>query len=173
MGLFSKHKHLPPQEIHLPAISENWKVEHVSADSKLRILVRPQQELVLLGKLQNKTDPTNLLKFWLKQYGKQRLIPWLQQISEELGLSYSRVTIREQKTRWGSCSSDKAINLNYKLLFFPPELARHVMIHELCHTIHLNHSKHFWQLVEQFEPHWRVLSKQVRLGQHYVPNWVG
>jgi predicted metal-dependent hydrolase len=82
-------------------------------------------------------------------------------VSIQTSLPYNRVSIRGQKTRWGSCSSDKNINLNYKLLFLEPEFVKYIIIHELCHTIHLNHSREFWQLVGDFYPDYRDIRKQI------------
>jgi predicted metal-dependent hydrolase len=67
-------------------------------------------------------------------------IPWLKRVSKKTGLSYAAASIRQQ-TRWGSCSSRRLINLNARLLFLPPNLVTYVLVHELCHTKHLNTGK--------------------------------
>ena len=76
------------------------------------------------------------LKEWLTDKAEERLIPWLKRISDEIGLSYSAVLIRQRQTRWGSCSARRLISLNARLLFLPPELVTYVLVHELCHTKH-------------------------------------
>ena len=103
---------------------------------------------------------------------KQQLPPWLQQTSEELGLAYSGVSIRGQRTRWGSCSAKGRINLNYALLFLEPDLVRYLFVHELCHTVHLNHSRRYWELVESKEPHYRYYEKGLKLASSQVPAWL-
>ncbi len=63
------------------------------------------------------------------------------------GYEFNRVSIKNQKTRWGSCSSKGNLNFNYRVLFLPEELCDYVIVHELCHLKELNHSKGFWELV--------------------------
>jgi predicted metal-dependent hydrolase len=100
------------------------------------------------------------------------LIPWLKRVSNETGLSYSSVAIRQQKTRWGSCSSRRLISLNARLLFLPADLVTYVLVHELCHTKHLNHSSRFWRLLESYLPDYRQLDRQLRMGDRYMPGWL-
>ena len=89
-----------------------------------------------------------------------------------VGRAPRRVSIRGQKTRWGSCSSAGTISLNLSLMFQRPEVVRYLMIHELCHRRHMNHSQRYWALVESFEPHWRSLDKELLQGWRHVPAWV-
>ncbi|MEN9221801.1 MAG: SprT family zinc-dependent metalloprotease [Thermostichus sp. BF3_bins_97] len=112
-----------------------------------------------------------LLQAWLRVQAKARLHPWLHRLSRELGMPFGRLSIRGQRTRWGSCSRQGNINLNDKLLFFPPEVVRYVLVHELCHTVHLNHSAAFWQLVEHHEPHYRQLKQQLKTLRERIPAW--
>src|SRR5256885_69333 len=66
--------------------------------------------------------------------------------------TYNKVTVRDQKSRWGSCSSKKNINFNYRLALIPPHLADYVIVHELCHIGQMNHSQKFWDLVAKTIP---------------------
>ena len=72
-----------------------------------------------------------------------------------MGVSYRNITIREQKTRWGSCSSEKNLNFNWKLVLLAPELLDYVVVHELAHRREMNHSKNFWKIVEAELPDYR------------------
>jgi predicted metal-dependent hydrolase len=99
------------------------------------------------------------------------LSPWLAGLSTSTGLGYSRLQIRRQRTRWGSCSPSGTISLNACLLFQPAPVVNYLLIHELAHTRHLNHSRRFWRLVERLEPGWRDLDAALSRGWREVPAW--
>lgn len=100
-----------------------------------------------------------------EKYLQQRLSIWVAQT----GLNPSRLVFRANKTRWGSCSAAGLVSLNWKLICQPTALIDYVIIHELCHLRHLNHSKDFWQLVGEFFPDHKsmksVLNQQQHLGR--------
>jgi predicted metal-dependent hydrolase len=75
---------------------------------------------------------------------------------------HGQVRIKNHRRAWGSCSSKKNLNFNWRLVALPPELADYVIVHELCHTVHLNHSRDFWDLVGRFIPHHLSLRNQLR-----------
>jgi predicted metal-dependent hydrolase len=89
-----------------------------------------------------------------------------------LGLVFQRVLIRRQRTRWGSCSNRGTISLNCCLLFQPPQAVRYLLIHELVHTVHMNHSQRFWERVARHCPQFHSLDRQLRAGWRQVPSWV-
>ncbi|MDE7353337.1 MAG: M48 family metallopeptidase [Acetatifactor sp.] len=75
---------------------------------------------------------------------------------------YTSVTVRDQKTRWGSCSSRGTLSFNYRLIFAPPGILDYVVVHELCHLTHMNHSKDFWDMVARVMPDYRVRKQWLR-----------
>lgn len=79
-----------------------------------------------------------------------------------IGVTYGRITIRHQKTRWGSCSSSGNLNFNCMLMNTSPELIDYVVVHELCHRKHMNHSPLFWAEVEKVLPNYKELRKELR-----------
>lgn len=78
------------------------------------------------------------------------------------GGTFTRITIRDQKTRWGSCSAKGTLSFNWRLMLAPPAVLDYVVIHELCHLTHMNHSKAFWALVESACPDYRTHRKWLK-----------
>jgi len=73
-----------------------------------------------------------------------------------LGVAYSRLTVRDQVTRWGSCSSKGALSFNWRLVLAPHDVLEYVVVHEVCHLVELNHGPRFWKLVERRRPDYRA-----------------
>jgi len=130
-------------------------------------------DLPALGlKLNNPFDDRDALMLWLRRTARAFLTKELNKISIECQLPFTKLSIRNQKTMWGSCTVQAAISLNYKLIFLPYELARHVMVHELCHTKHHNHSAKFWQLVATHDANWRENNRALRKAERLIPGWL-
>ena len=111
------------------------------------------------------------MRKWLGDRARKHLVPWLDDLSYELKLPYSKVLVKGQRTRWGSCSPQKTISINRNLLFLPPSLVRYVLIHELVHTIQLNHSPEFWELVRERVPNSKELNGESKKAWAQVPPW--
>ena len=84
------------------------------------------------------------------------------ELSKSLDVQYNRISIKNHKRRWGSCSSKKNLNFNYKIVFLTSEQARYLVAHELSHLKEMNHSKKFWTLVESVVPNYKELRKEMR-----------
>lgn len=82
--------------------------------------------------------------------------------AKRMGVDYGGITIREQKTRWGSCSSKGNLNFNWKLVLLDPELLDYVVVHELAHRREMNHSKNFWKIVEAELPDYRERRRRLK-----------
>lgn len=82
--------------------------------------------------------------------------------SHVLGVNYGKITIRDQKTRWGSCSSKGNLSFNWRLILAPPNVLDYVVVHELCHRKEMNHSQRFWALVESVMPEYREYRKWLK-----------
>jgi predicted metal-dependent hydrolase len=162
-----------PEQISLLALGQTWKVL-TSRDDTNPVLIRemPAATLLVQGSIEDAAAWPIALKKWLTLRAKENLIPWLKRVSDETELRYSSVSIRQQRTRWGSCSSRGSISLNARLLFLPPELVTYVLVHELCHTRHLNHSPNFWRLVESYLPDYRRSDRQLRNAGRRMPGWL-
>ncbi len=108
----------------------------------------------------------------LRREAEEMLLPRLEGYAALHGFHYSAVRFRFQRTRWGSCSAKGNINLNVGLVFLPEPLIRYVLLHELCHTVALDHSDRFWKALFAVEGEALFLDKQLRRGQRYVPEWL-
>ena len=91
----------------------------------------------------------------LKAEAKPLLLSMAEALAPKLGVSFGRVTVRAQRTRWGSCSNKGNLNFNALLLLAPAEVQEYVVVHELAHRREMNHSPRFWALVEGVVPDWR------------------
>lgn len=87
--------------------------------------------------------------------GPGYMLARLSELSKQTGLAGSAVVLRNYRSRWGSCSQSGSLSLNRRLMLCRPDVIDYVIIHELCHLVHLNHSKRFWQLVERHCSGWR------------------
>lgn len=111
------------------------------------------------------------LRNWVRQKAWRLLPPLLEKLSQQTGLTYKKISIRSQKTRWGSCSSTGTISVNDQLLFLPRDTAGYLMIHELCHTQHMNHSSSFWRLVEAHCADFRDHENRLNEARTKIPDW--
>lgn len=162
-----------PERICLRAIAEEWRVNYCATDgSKIAVCEKVGSQLTVSGAIEEGDRVKAALYKWLALKAKGHLVPWLHQVSETCALPFERTSIRGQKTRWASCSRHSTISLNYKLLFLPPSLVHYVFVHELCHTVHLNHSAKFWALVKRKQANYKQLDTELRDALCYVPAWV-
>jgi predicted metal-dependent hydrolase len=84
------------------------------------------------------------------------------ELSRIMDVHYGKIAIREQASRWGSCSGKNNLNFNWKLIFFEPEIINYVIMHELAHTVHHNHSEKFYAFLAEFCPNYKLLRKKLR-----------
>lgn len=174
--IVSEEKQTLPKTLDLKLLNEIWHISYSKIKTKdpklIKLTETNNYELNIKGEGECLNDfelITKSINQWCKKKSKIIFNTMLQEIAELHGFHYNRLSIRSQKTRWGSCSDKKNINLNSKLLFMPEEVVRYVMIHELCHTIEMNHSNRFWSLVEDCDPHFKLHKKTLKnLGKSII-----
>jgi len=159
-----------PQQLDLTAINEIWFVSyHDIASEKIKLRIVAPNQLLLSGDMQNLAAVKIILQRWLQQYAQQHLSVWLARLSQQTGFSFTKVSVRSTRTRWGSCSAKKQISLNCKLLFLAANVVQYVLLHELCHTIHFDHSSRFWGLLAQYDPEYQRHRSQLSNSHQQIP----
>lgn len=158
-----------PELLNLQLLNEVWTIKYLNIDdhesSYLTLKECGNTVLELQGtfeQINNHGLVAKILNNWCRKKAKTIFNEMLQGLAELHGFHYQRLSIRSQKTRWGSCSQQKNINLNAKLLFMPDAIVKYVMIHELCHTLEMNHSARFWDLVEDCDPQYMDHQQQLK-----------
>jgi predicted metal-dependent hydrolase len=150
-----------------------WQVTYRNQPNQaLRLTVPKSQQIQVAGDLSRPAAVYCALRSWLNLKAQRDLVPQLRQLSRDLHLPVNRISVRGQKTRWGSCSSHGNISLNYKLLFVPAATVHYVMVHELCHTQEMNHSPEFWRLVGQYCPDYNDHRALLKQAWQFIPAWV-
>jgi predicted metal-dependent hydrolase len=97
-----------------------------------------------------------------KEIARALVMEKLAEFNKIYELSFNHITIRDTKSRWGSCSKKGNLNFNYRIVFLPPPLADYLVVHELCHLQEFNHSQKFWNLVAVAVPDYKKLRKELK-----------
>lgn len=161
-----------PQAFDLPALAESWRVEYKPTRSRtVGASVDQPGRIVVAGAVDDVEACHAALRRWLARHATRTLSSRLETLAEAAGLHYAELAIKNQRTRWGSCSTTGRISLNCKLLFLPSDLVRYVIWHELCHLLEPNHSERFWMHLRHFEPATDLLHGRMRDAWKAVPAW--
>ena len=155
--------------VRVPLRISEKEISHLLIDKRLWIITRylEVQEHKKSRPVSDLTDAqrTALEKRYIaaaKEYFPKRVAYF----NELTGGSYNRITVRDQKTRWGSCSARGTLSFNWRLMLAPPTIADYVIVHELCHLTYMNHSTAFWKKVESVYPDYRTARKWLKEHGH-------
>jgi predicted metal-dependent hydrolase len=162
-----------------PALPESVDYRAAGRCCRVDVLNRPGRatvtengpRLLVRGPLDDPAALVDALTRFTVRKARDTLLPRLDAASRRLGMPYAAMRVRRQRSRWGSCSARGVISLNAKLLFLPPELVDHLLLHELCHTRHLDHSDAYWALVASHQPEYARLEKELGRAIAMVPSW--
>lgn len=135
-------------------------------------LVEDGNMLYLTGDTDNMQLCFRALQQWLFRKAEHVLPPIVYSMAQELGCSVAGVTVRRQRGRWGSCSSAARISLNYRALLLPQHLVRYLVLHELCHLFHMDHSPAYRRVVSRYEPAWRERERELSRAWRDMPAWI-
>ena len=127
-------------------LGKKYKIEHICADHYKVELGDAHIKVYSTENHHNKT----LIKF-LKDKLLVEIKNIVLDIAENYNLSYSKIRIMNNKTKWGSCSSKGVLSFHWRMIFAPQNVLHYLIIHEMCHLVHMNHSKDFWNLVQSMD----------------------
>ena len=164
-----------PQRVELPALRRLWRLDY-QTDPADRARLHEQEQSLRLSLPAAPAAELDalvgvLLRRWLRGRAKAFLGDELARMAHQHGLSYRDMRIRQQRSRWGSCSASGRISLNARLMFCPPDALQYVLIHELVHTEHLDHSAAFWARVGELMPDYARARLSLREIWQRLPDW--
>lgn len=143
------------------------------ADSII-VSLRPDVRGTLLSVRGSNLTPERVqeaIDVWGRKYAKAYLEARVRQYAEKLDVEIGRITIRETKTRWGSCTADGNLNFHWKLILLPKSICDYVIVHELCHRFEMNHSKAFWANVAAVFPDYKDRRKKLKEIEKRILSW--
>lgn len=163
-----------PERIELAAMGRQWSVHYREASRVHPRLLADEQALVVEFSSSHGQDPDAagaVLRRWLAGQARAFLGSEVARLARHHGLGFRDVTIRRQRSRWGSCSAQGRLSLNVRLMFCPPRACRYVLIHELAHTEHPDHSPAFWAKVAELMPDYRAARAELGVAWQRLPDW--
>jgi predicted metal-dependent hydrolase len=147
-------------------LGRTYKVNIYEAqESGIRVGIFEEELQIKASKeLKDKEDYIKeAIAVWFKRQAALIYKEKAEKYSKILNVYPNKITIKEQKTRWGSCSSRGNLNFNWKVVMAPTEVVNYLVVHELCHLLQMNHSKDFWDLVEAVLPDYRVYREWLKV----------
>ncbi len=155
------------------AFTAGARLPFLGRDYTLEVITRPhgrpsvvQQADRLVVRLPAPAAPDEVravLESWYRAQARRYLTARAAELARQHGFTYQRIAIKDQRTRWGSCSSRGNLNFNWRLMLAPPAAIDYVIVHELCHLHEMNHSRRFWTLVGRCCPDYRRWVKWFKL----------
>ena len=162
---------LLPSVVELRAFGESWPVEYRPTEAARTLARTAGAALVVSGAIDDADACLRALRSWRDRVARERLPALLAEVSSAVGIEYAAVSIRGQRTRWGSCSGKGAISLNRNLIFLPEHLTRYVLAHELAHVRVRNHGPGFHAVLESIVTDSAHHRRAMRNAQGFVPWW--
>jgi len=129
-----------------------WLERQLAKPPKVFQLGLQRDDVVWIGGLALPAPALPSLDAWYREQARVEVARAVGREAERLGVAYTRITIRDQLTRWGSCSKAGVLSFNWRLILAPPAVLTYVVVHELCHRLHHDHSADFWSAVESARP---------------------
>ncbi len=166
------YRQWPPQTLELLAVGETWRMHFDQASNCLDGSLSPLIDCRLQLGGSDRAAVAAALADILKRRARRLLPDWVDRLAAPHGLRVTRVSVRGQRSVWGSYSSSGTLSLNYKLLFLPPRYVDYVLLHELAHTRHLDHSPEFWRFLFSLDADAERLDATLKDVTQNVPPWL-
>jgi predicted metal-dependent hydrolase len=160
-----------PSEIDLPYCDRRWNVEYVTTEAAEVRASAGGETIRLSGAVEDGHACAAALRRWLSRQARTVLEPRLRALAEQHGATVQRVRVAGQRSRWGSYSTSGTVSLNRNLLFLPLELGDSVLLHELAHSWHADHSPRFWDRLRALDPDCAAHRRSLRRAHALVPVW--
>lgn len=165
-----------PSRIELPAMGQIWQVRCVampSANPRRKVLIKAEENCITLqGSVEHIPLCCTALQKWLMAHATEYLRQLTYSIAACHGFAVNKVSVRAQRSRWGSCSRLGNISLNYRVILLPQELVEYLILHELCHLWHMNHSADFKACLHGFEKRSQEYEKALNEAWRALPLWL-
>ncbi|MEP6813141.1 MAG: M48 family metallopeptidase [Actinomycetota bacterium] len=130
------------------------------ADAEIDQIIESHREWLAIERAKQRPrlrlDPRHISEIEARRAARELVAMLIDEEAPEIGVEPARVQIRDQRSRWGSCSTRGTLSFNWRLVLAPFDVLDYVVVHELCHLREPNHSRRFWKLVEQRRPDWRA-----------------
>jgi predicted metal-dependent hydrolase len=158
----------------LPFFGQEFPLQMTTSDSRKRINLKFMGDhfwASLPSALSEEDGNKGLVKsitFWYRKQGYFKLRELTQKYCDQLGVSCNQIRLKDQRSRWGSCSTRGNINYNWRLALAPLSVANYVVVHECCHLVHPNHSRQFWLLVKSIDPRFNEHRRWLKDNHHQL-----
>jgi predicted metal-dependent hydrolase len=138
------------------------KIENDYNIKKSKVVIISDEIVVTTNQEQNQ-DIAKILEQWYREKAKVLIHQRLDHYNVYINKKISNVRVKNQRRRWGSCSNLSNLNFNWRIIMMPDEMFDYIIVHEMCHLLHLNHSKDFWRAVEEILPDYKEREKWIKL----------
>lgn len=165
-----------PPYLELPAMREIWQVRCVNMllnSTRNKVVLRAENDdITLRGSVYDISLCCKTLQKWLIAHATEYLQRLTCTTAARYGFAINKVSVRAQRSRWGSCSRLGNISLNYRVILLKKELVDYLILHELCHLRHMNHSADFKACLHSYEAHWQEYEKALNEAWRTLPPWI-
>lgn len=149
-------------------LGKKYTLEVRISEGRSKMVGIVDDKIILFSKTDDESAVQKILTDWYVKQAKAWIVKHVHIYANQMGEAFNGITIKNQKKRWGSCSSARNLNFNWRLMMAPPEVIDYVVVHELCHLKQMNHSKEFWHEVEKVLPDYKVRKRWLDENGRYL-----